>query len=134
MFEKRSSHTSKIKTGLNWLILHLIWTSTLKVSEKKVSGDVFFLAFPKIIGLIMNVNTECCRRELSLPKIRCFTVVDVRYKHFIVITRKAWRIRISKIFTRLIGKCCQWNWHLFCYGQKVFPSDNKTQEKYYSAT
>ena len=41
-FEKRSSHTSKIKIGLNWLILHFISTSTLKVSEKRVDGDVFF--------------------------------------------------------------------------------------------
>ena len=47
-----------------------------------------------------------------------------------VITRKVWLIIISKIFTRLIEKCCQWNWNLFCYGQNFSPSDNKAEEKY----
>ena len=63
LFEKRSSHTSKTKIDLNWLILHFISTSTLKVSEEKVDGDVFFLNFPNITGLLINVNSEHCGTE-----------------------------------------------------------------------
>ena len=70
LFEKRSSHTSKIKIGLNWLILHFISTSTLKISEKKVDGDVFFLNFSNTTGLLMNVNSEYCRTVPSLFKIQ----------------------------------------------------------------
>ena len=70
LFEKKSSHTSTIKIGLNWLILHFISTSTLKVYEEKVDGDVFFLNFPNITGLLVNVNSEHCGTELSLLKIQ----------------------------------------------------------------
>ena len=55
---------------LNWLILHLISTSTLKVSEKTFDRDGFFLNFPKITGLLWNVISEYCRTEPSLLKMQ----------------------------------------------------------------
>ena len=81
LFEKRSSHTSKIKIGLNWLILHF---TTLKVSGKKIDGDACFLNFPNITGLLMNVNSEYCRTELSLLKIQVLLQCQMLSKNMIL--------------------------------------------------